>query len=364
MVTEKQVYDALSRVQEPELHRDLVTLKMIRDVSVQDGTVEFTIVLTTPACPLRGQIDAEATAAVKTIPGVNKVNIKWDANVPTDMRISGRLKMDVRSTVAVASGKGGVGKTTVAVNIAVALAQAGARVGLLDADIYGPNIPIMLGVEHQRPATENEKIIPLEAFGLKVMSMGFLVSPEQAMIWRGPMLHSAIRQFLTDVEWGSLDYMVIDLPPGTGDAQLTLAQTLPLTGAVIVATPQDVALSDVVRGVSMFKRLEVPVLGVIENMSYFLCPHCGERTDIFDHGGARRMAEKMNVPFLGEIPLDQKVRLGGDTGLPVTITEPDSPLGLAFKSVSQQVAAKVSVLNAQSAQGELITAGAIPIIQR
>lgn len=364
MITEQQVINALATVIEPELHRDLVTLKMIREVSVQNDTVNFTIVLTTPACPLRGQIDAEATAAVKTIPGVKNVHIKWDANVPTDARISGRLQMDVRSTIAVASGKGGVGKTTVAVNLAVALAQAGARVGLLDADIYGPNIPIMLGVENQHPLAEHDKIVPLEAFGLKLMSMGFLVSPEQAMIWRGPMLHSAIRQFLTDVEWGSLDYMVIDLPPGTGDAQLTLAQTLPLTGAVIVATPQDVALSDVVRGVNMFKRLEVPVLGVVENMSYFLCPHCGERTDIFDHGGAHRMADKMEVPFLGEIPLDPKIRLGGDTGLPVSITEPDSALGQAFKNVAQQVAAKVSVLNAQAAQGELIAAGSIPIIKR
>lgn len=364
MITEQQVLNALSTVQEPELHRDLVTLKMIRDVSVTNGDVQFTIVLTTPACPLRGQIDSEATAAVRTIPGVKNVSIKWDANVPTDMRISGRLQMDVRSTIAVASGKGGVGKTTVAVNLAVSLAQQGARVGLLDADIYGPNIPIMLGVEHQKPMASDDKIIPIEAFGLKLMSMGFLVSPEQAMIWRGPMLHSAIKQFLSDVEWGALDYMVIDLPPGTGDAQLTLAQTLPLTGAVIVATPQDVALSDVVRGVSMFKRLEVPVLGVVENMSYFLCPHCAERTDIFDHGGAQRMAEKMSVPFLGEIPLDPKIRMGGDTGLPVTITEPDSPLGLAFKNVSQQIAAKVSVLNAQAAQGELIAAGAIPIMKR
>jgi ATP-binding protein involved in chromosome partitioning len=364
VITEQQVLGALSKVDEPELHRDLVTLKMIRDISIKEDNVNFTIVLTTPACPLRGQIDAEATAAVRTIPGVKNVNIKWDANVPSDNRISGRLHLDVRSTIAVASGKGGVGKTTVAVNLAIALAQAGARVGLLDADIYGPNIPIMLGVDNQKPMAENDKIIPLEAYGLKLMSMGFLVSPEQAMIWRGPMLHSAIRQFLTDVEWGALDYMVIDLPPGTGDAQLTLAQTLPLTGAVIVATPQDVALADVVRGVSMFKRLEVPVLGVVENMSYFVCPHCGERTDIFDHGGAHRMADKMGVPFLGEVPLDQKIRLGGDTGLPVALTEPDSALGQAFKHLSEQVAAKVSVLNAQAAQGELIAAGAIPIMSR
>ncbi len=364
MPTEQQVINALSTVIEPELHRDLVTLKMIRDVSVQDDAVNFTIVLTTPACPLRGQMDAEATAAVKKIPGVKTVHIKWDANVPSDARISGQLQMDVRATIAVASGKGGVGKSTVAVNLAVALAQAGARVGLLDADIYGPNVPIMLGLEHQKPLAQNDKIIPLKAYGLKLMSMGFLVSPEQAMIWRGPMLHSAIRQFLTDVEWGALDYLVIDLPPGTGDAQLTLAQTLPLTGAVIVATPQDVALSDVVRGVNMFKRLEVPVLGVVENMSYFVCPHCGERTEIFDHGGAKRMADKMGAAFLGEIPLDPKIRLGGDTGLPVSVTEPDSALGQAFKHLAQQVAAKVSVLNAQAAQGELIAAGSIPVIKR
>jgi ATP-binding protein involved in chromosome partitioning len=364
MVTEQQVLNALSTVQEPELHRDLVTLKMIKDVAVKGDEVNFTIVLTTPACPLRGQIDSEATAAVKAIPGVKRVSIKWDASVPSDMRISGRLNLDVRSTIAVASGKGGVGKTTVAVNLAVALANAGASVGLLDADIYGPNIPIMLGLENQHPMAEADKIIPLEAFGLKVMSMGFLVTPEQAMIWRGPMLHSAIQQFLSDVAWGSLDYLVIDLPPGTGDAQLTLAQTLPLTGAVIVATPQDVALADVVRGVTMFNRLNVPVLGIVENMSYFVCPHCGERTDIFAHGGARRMAEKMQVSFLGEVPLDPKIRMGGDTGLPISVTHPDSPLGQAFRHLSEQVAARVSVLNAQAGQGELIAAGSIPVIKR
>ncbi|HEY6042136.1 MAG TPA: Mrp/NBP35 family ATP-binding protein [Anaerolineae bacterium] len=291
------------------------------------------------------------------------MNIKWDANIPTDARISGRLNMPVKSTIAVASGKGGVGKSTVAVNLAISLAAMGTRVGLVDADIYGPNIPVMMGV-NKMPMAHGEKIIPLEAYGVKLMSMGFLVKPEQAMIWRGPMLHSAIRQFLSDVEWGELDYMVIDLPPGTGDAQLTLAQSVPLTGAVIVATPQDVALADVVRGVSMFKKLEVPVLGVIENMSYFLCPHCGERTDIFDHGGARQMAEKMEVPFIGEIPLDVKIRVGGDTGLPVSATEPDSPLGQAFKQVAQKVAAAISVQTVNAAQGLLISGGSIPVMKR
>ncbi len=364
MANEQQVLQALSQVQEPELHRDLVSLKMIKDIVINHDAVNFTVVLTTPACPLRTQIESEAKSAVMAVPGVKHVNIKWDSSVPTDARISGQIKVPIKSTIAVASGKGGVGKSTVSVNLAVALAQAGAQVGLMDADIYGPNIPIMMGVEGQRPVATENKIIPLEAFGIKLMSMGFLVSPEQAMIWRGPMLHSAIRQFLSDVDWGELDYLVIDLPPGTGDAQLTLAQSVPLTGAIVVATPQDVALADVVRGVSMFQKLEVPVLGIVENMSYFLCPHCGERTDIFDHGGARQMADRLGVPFLGEIPLDTKIRLGGDTGLPVMVTEPDSALGEAFRQAAERIAAKVSVMNVQSAQGSLISAGSIPVIKR
>ena len=364
MLNEQQVLQALSYVQEPELHRDLVTLKMIKDINIKNDTVDFTVVLTTPACPLRDQIGNEATAAVMALSGVKHVNIKWDSNVPIDSRISGRINVPIKSTIAVASGKGGVGKSTVAVNLAVALAQAGAQVGLMDADIYGPNIPVMMGVANQRPMARDDKIIPLEAFGIKVMSMGLLVPPEQAMIWRGPMLHSAIRQFLSDVDWGPLDYLVIDLPPGTGDAQLTLAQSVPLTGAIVVATPQDVALADVIRGVSMFKKLEVPVLGVVENMSYFICPHCGERTDIFDHGGAKEMAKRLEVPFLGEIPLDIKIRLGGDTGLPVMITEPDSPLGVAFRRAAENIAARVSVMNVQAAQGELISAASIPVLRR
>lgn len=362
MITEQNVLEALSHVQEPELHRDLVTLKMVKDVKVLGDAVNFTIVLTTPACPLRGQIESESKAAVAAL-GAKQINIKWDANVPSDARITGKLNIPVRSTIAVASGKGGVGKSTVAVNLAIALAQAGASVGLMDADIYGPNIPIMMGVSGQ-PQARGEKIIPLEAHGVKLMSMGFLVPPEQAVIWRGPMLHSAIRQFLTDVDWGPLDYLVIDLPPGTGDAQLTLVQSVPLTGGVVVATPQDVALADVVRGVMMFRKLEVPVLGVVENMSYFLCPHCGERTDIFAHGGAHKMAQKYETPFLGEIPLDVAIRVGGDSGIPVTVSQPDSPHALAFRRFAEKVAAAVSVLNANSAQGSLIAGGSIPVMKR
>ncbi|MBI5652496.1 MAG: iron-sulfur cluster carrier protein ApbC [Chloroflexi bacterium] len=363
MLTEQTVLNALSKVQEPELHRDLVTLKMVRDIQIQNDAVNFTIVLTTPACPLRNQIEAEAKAAVVNA-GARQVAIKWDANMPSDQRISGKLNIPVKSTIAVASGKGGVGKTTVSVNLAVALAQMGARVGLMDADIYGPNIPIMMGINEQPRATQDQRIIPLEAYGVKLMSMGFLVAPEQAVIWRGPMLHSAIRQFLTDVEWGDLDYLVIDLPPGTGDVQLTLTQSVPLTGGVVVATPQDVALADVIKGIEMFKKLEVPVIGVVENMSYFLCPHCNERTDIFAHGGAHKMADQYGAPFLGEIPLDVAIRIGGDSGKPVTAINPDSPYAQAFKRIAQLVAAKVSVLNANAMQGDLIAGASIPIMKR
>jgi ATP-binding protein involved in chromosome partitioning len=362
MITEQQVLNALSKVEEPELHRDLVSLKMIRDIKIQNDAVNFTVVLTTPACPLRNQIEAEAKAAVIQA-GAKQVNIKWDASVPSDARITGRLNIPVKSTIAVASGKGGVGKTTVSVNLAVALAQSGAKVGLMDADIYGPNIPIMMGIDEQ-PRAIGERIIPLESYGVKLMSMGFLVKPEQAVIWRGPMLHSAIRQFLTDVEWGDLDYLVIDLPPGTGDVQISLVQSVPLTGGVVVATPQDVALADVVKGVTMFRQMEVPVLGVVENMSYFLCPHCHERTEIFAHGGAQQMAKQFGVPFLGEIPLDVAIRVGGDSGKPVTAVQPDSPYAKAFCDIAQKVAAQVSVLNANAAQGDLIAGASIPVIKR
>ena len=344
-VSEAQVLEALSKVIEPELHRDLVTLNMISDVQIDGSKVEFKITLTTPACPLRTQIEDEAKAAVLAIPGVEEVKVHFDASVPQDSRLFGMLNIGARNAVAVASGKGGVGKTTVAVNLAVALAQDGASVGLLDADIYGPNVPLMLGVKGERPRIVNEKIAPVEAYGIKVMSMAFLVQEEQPIIWRGPMLHGAIRQFLTDVDWGNLDYLIVDLPPGTGDAQLSLAQSLPLTGGVIVTTPQDVALADVVKGIGMFKQLKVPVLGVIENMSYFVAPDTGKRYEIFGHGGGRRVAERMNVPFLGEVPMDQRVREGGDAGRPIVATDPDSPAAKALREIAQSLAAKISVLH-------------------
>jgi ATP-binding protein involved in chromosome partitioning len=346
-LTEGQVMEALSHVIEPELHKDLVTLNMIRNLKIEDGTVNFTVMLTTPACPLKNQIESEARVAVMTVPGVSTVNVSFDANVPADRRLMSKMDIGVKNAIAVASGKGGVGKSTIATNLALALAQSSASVGLLDADIYGPNIPLMMGV-HERPRAANGRILPPEGYGVKLMSMGFLVEEGTPIIWRGPMIHTALRQFLSDVYWGDLDYMVVDLPPGTGDASLSLAQSLSLTGVVIVTTPQDVALADVVKGIAMFKHLEVPILGVVENMSYFVCGHCGERTDIFSHGGGRAIAERMDVPFLGEVPLDPVVRVGGDTGQPVVVSEPQSPAAVAIREVAAKVAAAISVQNVRN----------------
>jgi ATP-binding protein involved in chromosome partitioning len=332
---------ALSKVQEPELHKDLVTLNMIRDLKIEGGNVSFTVMLTTPACPLRSQIERESREAVAALPGVASVEVKLDATVPSDGRSRGLLELPIRNAIAIASGKGGVGKSTVAVNVAVVLAQSGARVGLLDADIYGPNIPTMMGVDRLPPATEN-KLQPAKAHGVKLMSIGFLVKPNQPLIWRGPMLHSAIRQFLTDVEWGELDYLIVDLPPGTGDAGLSLAQSMPLSGGVIVTLPQQVSLDDARRGLEMFRQLNVPVFGVVENMSYLEMPD-GTRMDIFGTGGGERLARESGVPFIGAIPMDPAVRQGGDQGVPVVISHPESPVSSALKSIAEDVAAKISV---------------------
>ncbi len=331
---DKDVLAALSTVIEPELHRDLVSLNMIRDIHVQGNNVSFTIVLTTPACPLRSQIENEARAAVAQLPNVANVAIKFDANVTADRRIAGKLNIPVKNILAVGSGKGGVGKTTVAVNLAVALAQMGAKVGLLDADIYGPNIPMMMGISGM-PNPRNGKLVPPVAYGVEVMSMGFLIPAGEAVIWRGPMLHSAIRQLFTDVDWGTLDYIVVDLPPGTGDAQLTLAQSVPLVGGIIVSTPQQVALSDATRGLAAFRKLEVPVLGIVENMA-------GE---VFGVGGGEEAARQLAVPFLGRVFLDPVIRTGGDAGQPIVAIDPVSPQSEAFRQVAQAVAARISVLS-------------------
>ncbi len=340
-LTKDIVLAALSQVQEPELHRDLVSLNMIQELKVNNGTVSFTIMLTTPACPLRSKIEHEARQAVLALPGVQEVKITMSANVPADGRARGMMSLPVRNAVAIASGKGGVGKSTVAVNLAVSLAKSGAKVGLLDADIYGPNIPTMMGV-HTIPGQAGDKIIPAERYGVKIMSIGFLVKPGQPLIWRGPMLHSAIRQFLSDVDWGELDYLIIDLPPGTGDAQLSLAQSLPLSGGLIVTLPQEVSVEDASRGLFMFKELDVPILGVIENMSYLVLPD-GSKLEVFGKGGGEKLAAVAGVPLLGSIPLDPAVREGGDTGEPVVLSNPQSAPAQALTLLAEKTAAALSV---------------------
>jgi ATP-binding protein involved in chromosome partitioning len=341
------VLEALGRVQDPELHRDLVSLGMIKDLSLDGGRVGFTVELTTPACPLRDQIEREARAAVQAVAGVAEVEIRFTSNVRTDGRTRGLITAPIRNAVAVASGKGGVGKTTVAVNLSVALARAGARVGLLDGDIYGPNVPTMMGLQTMPPPRDG-KMTPAEAFGVKVVSMAFLAPPGQPLIWRGPMLHKAIRQFIADVAWGELDYLIVDLPPGTGDAQISLAQSLPLTGGVIVTLPQQVSLDDARRGLEMFRTMDVPILGVVENMSYLELPD-GTRYDICGSGGGEKLAAAAGVPFLGSLPMDARVRVGGDSGMPVVLSDPESPVGQALEQLARSLAATLSVRSFQQA---------------
>ncbi len=348
-LTNESVLAALSKVQEPDLHQDLVTLNMIKNIEITGDQVALTVMLTTPACPFRARIEREVKEAIIAI-GAKTVDLKMDSDVPNDGRMRGLVNMPIRNAIAVGSGKGGVGKSTVAVNLAVALAQAGARVGLMDADIYGPNTPTMLGVE-QLPPPNGQRLIPAEAYGIKLISMGLLVKPGQPLIWRGPMLNSAIRQFLGDVDWGELDYLIVDLPPGTGDASLSLAQALPLSGAVIVTLPQLVSLEDASRGLNMFKQLEVPILGVVENMSYLDLPD-GTRMDLFGSGGGESLAQATDTTFLGKVPIDQNVRIGGDTGKPIVVSYPESAVAKALQEIAQKIAAKISVA-ALSGKNEL-----------
>jgi ATP-binding protein involved in chromosome partitioning len=342
-ITEGTILKALSAVKDPDLHRDIVSLNMIRDVKVCGGVASFRFVLTTPACPVRDQLKDQAYQAVMAIPGMEQVEVKMEAEVP---KARGNVEQaaieGIGHIIAVSSGKGGVGKSTVAVNLAVALAQFGARVGILDTDVYGPNVPIMLG-GRDMPSTRNEKIVPPVYHGVKTMSIGLLNPGDRAVVWRGPMLHSAVSQFLRQVEWGELDYLVVDMPPGTGDVQLSLAQMVSLAGSVLVTTPQEVALSDVRKAYNMFDQLHVPCLGIVENMSYFVCANCAERHEIFGHGGGEALAERFGVPFLGAIPLSISVREGGDLGIPIVVGAPASPQAQAFRAVAEQVAAQVSI---------------------
>ena len=344
-VTLEAVLDALRQVKDPDLHRDIVSLDFVKDVSIEGSTVAFRIELTTPACPVKAEIEREARACVGAIPGVETVRVAMDARVPVSPASAGaNVLPGVRHAVAVASGKGGVGKSTVAVNVAVALAQSGATVGLLDADIYGPSIPIMLGLRQSRPEVRGGKLVPLERFGVRMMSIGFIAGEDTPVIWRGPMVSKLVQQFLADVDWGELDYLIVDLPPGTGDAQLTLSQAAPLAGAIIVTTPQPVALEDVKRGVRMFEKVNVPVLGIVENMALFICPNCGARHDIFAHGGGAAAARDFEVPFLGEIPIDPAIREGGDAGIPVLVGHPESASANAIRHIAMEVARELSIL--------------------
>jgi ATP-binding protein involved in chromosome partitioning len=342
-VTQEHVLAALRSVQDPDLHKDIVTLGFVKNVRIQDGAVDFVIELTTPACPVRDEMKAEAEQKVAALPGVKTARAEMTANVRARGGFSRQELPGIRNIVAVGAGKGGVGKSTTAVNLAVALRLKGARVGLMDTDVYGPNIPQMLGITGQPEVTAERKMVPPEAHGIKVISMGMLVPPDQPVIWRGPMLHGAVQQFMRDVAWGELDYLVVDLPPGTGDVSLSMAQSVPVAGAVVVTTPQGVSVSDVRKAVAMFRQLNIPVLGVIENMSWFECPHCREKTEIFGRGGGQKMATDLMIPFLGAVPIDTRVREGGDEGQPIVAAAPDAPAARAFIEVAGKVAAQISI---------------------
>jgi ATP-binding protein involved in chromosome partitioning len=348
MVKTEDVMAKLSKVMEPELHKDLVSLNMVEDVEIIGDTVKLKVILTTPACPLKKKIEADVRNAILTIDEVKDVEVVMDARVLSDGKTREMLKLPIRNAIAIASGKGGVGKSTVAVNVAVSLAMKGARVGLLDADIYGPNIPTMMGVE-SLPAPRDGRLVPAEAYSVKIMSIGFMVRAGQPLIWRGPMLHTAIKQFLSDVEWGDLDYLIIDLPPGTGDAPLSLMQNLPLSGGVIVTLPQKVSQEDAGRGLQMFRELNVPVLGIVENMSYLITPD-GSKMDIFGSGGGENMAREFDVPFLGSIPIDPLIRIGGDTGKPVVMDQPELEVAKALVEISEKIAARASIVAYENTQ--------------
>jgi ATP-binding protein involved in chromosome partitioning len=343
-VAEGAVLEALKGVRDPDLNRDIVSLKFIKNLRIDGGRVAFSIELTTPACPVKDQMRDQARAVVGAIPGVTSVEIEMTAQVRSTMSADlGKAAVPgVKNIIAVGAGKGGVGKTTVAVNLAIALSQSGGRVAMIDGDVYGPNVPIMLGINAQL-TTDGQKIVPAEQYGIQLVSMAFLTGDDAPVIWRGPMLHGVIQQFFRDVRWDAVDYLIVDMPPGTGDVALTLSQTVPVSGAVVVTTPQTVSVADTRRAVRMYQKLNVPTLGLIENMSHFVCPSCQHESDIFGKGGGEALASELSVPFLGRIPIYEPIRIGGDTGVPITIGERDSPAALAFRETAQQLAAQLSI---------------------
>src|SRR5262245_7384200 len=353
MVTEQAILDALRVVKDPAGQTDIVSQGLVRDLHIHDSEVTFTLALTTQPPATKASLHSMASRVVGQVPGVTRVNVKLGA-APAAARPAAPaphgpparppdMIPDVKHTIAVSSGKGGVGKSTVAVNLAVALRVGGAQVGIVDSDVYGPDVPLMLGSRGQ-PGMFGNKILPVEAHGLKLMSLGLLVNEREAVVWRGPMIHSFIQQMLRDVAWGALDYLVFDMPPGTGDAQLSLSQVIPLSGVVMVTTPQDVALLDVRKAVAMFQRLNVPILGIVENMSGFVCPHCHERTNVFGSAGGQRLAEEYGVPLLAQLPLDPETRAGGDEGVPITLRRPDSPQAVAFRNLAAAVGRRLEEL--------------------
>jgi ATP-binding protein involved in chromosome partitioning len=345
-LTEEKVLETLRTVRFPGLTRDIVSFGFVKDLAVGGGNVSFRLEITTDSPRAAEEIQRDATEKLRSLPGVNAVTIRLDTQQPGQAPPRGAVGVpppqanilsEVRFKVAVASGKGGVGKSTVAANLALALARVGHRVGLMDSDIYGPSQQMMMGIAEKPFINESDQIVPIERHGVKVMSLGFLMDVDQPVIWRGPMVMKAVEQFLQDVAWGKLDFLLIDLPPGTGDAQLTLTQKIQLSGAVIVTTPQDVSLIDARKGLAMFQKVNVPVLGIVENMSYYICPKCGHREEIFKHGGGKKTADQLRVPFLGEIPLDPKVAIGGDAGEPIVSAEPDSAVAAAYLRIAQEV---------------------------
>lgn len=361
VLSRETVLGALRVVIDPDLRQDIVALGFVKELSLDGGRVSFTIELTTPACPVKDQMRDQAVAAVRALPGVTEVEVTMTASVrsaasPDSTRAA---LPGVKNVIAVGAGKGGVGKTTVSVNLALALARLGSKVGILDGDIYGPNVPIMLGLNTQL-GTDGEKIVPAERYGVQVVSMGFLTSDDSPVIWRGPMLHGAVQQFFREVAWKDLDYLIVDMPPGTGDVALSLSQTVPVAGAIIVTTPQQVSLADSRRAVRMYQKLNIPTLGLVENMSYYACPQCDHQADIFGHGGGEQLATDMEVTFLGRLPIYQPIREGGDNGVPVVISEPESVAAKAFMTLAERTASQVSIAAHKAAEA---TRGRIPLIQ-